>query len=67
MGKLGFGELELSILQTVQKLGRATVRNVYASLGSEGSYTMDDSSPTGYFPLFLKIATTFFSLSFVTK
>lgn len=39
MGKLGFGELELSILQTVQKLGRATVRNVYASLGSEGSYT----------------------------
>ena len=39
MGKLGFGELELSILQTVQKLGRATVRDVYASLGSEGSYT----------------------------
>lgn len=39
MGKLGFGELELSILQTVQKLGRTTVRDVYASLGSEGSYT----------------------------
>ena len=39
MGKLGFGELELSILQTVQKLGRATVRDVYASLGNEGSYT----------------------------
>ena len=39
MGKLGFGELELSILQIVQKLGRATVRDVYASLGSEGSYT----------------------------
>lgn len=39
MGKLGFGELELLILQTVQKLGRATVRDVYASLGCEGSYT----------------------------
>lgn len=39
MGKLGFGELELSILQTVRKLGKATVRDVYASLGSEGSYT----------------------------
>jgi BlaI family transcriptional regulator, penicillinase repressor len=39
MGKLGFGELELSILQTVQKLGRTNVRDVYASLGSEGSYT----------------------------
>ena len=39
MGKLGFGELELSILQTIQKLGRATVRDVYASLGSGGSYT----------------------------
>lgn len=39
MGKLGFGELELSILQTVQKLGRATVRDVYASLGSGGGYT----------------------------
>lgn len=39
MGKLGFGELELSILQTVQKLGKTTVRDVYASLGSEGSYT----------------------------
>ncbi len=39
MGKLGFGELELSILQTVQKLGRTTVRDVYRSLGSPGSYT----------------------------
>lgn len=39
MGKLGFGELELSILHTVQKLGRVTVRDVYASLGSGGSYT----------------------------
>lgn len=39
MGKLGFGELELRILQTVQRLGRATVRDVYGSLGSEGSYT----------------------------
>lgn len=39
MGKLGFGELELSILQTVQKLGRVTVRDVYTSLGSGGSYT----------------------------
>lgn len=39
MRKLGFGELELSILQTVRKLERATVRDVYTSLGSEGSYT----------------------------
>lgn len=39
MGKLSFGELELSIWQTVQKLGRTTVRDVYASLGSEGGYT----------------------------
>ncbi len=39
MGKLGFGELELSILQSVQKRGRATVRDVFASLGSGGSYT----------------------------
>jgi len=39
MGKLGFGELELSILHVVQKLGRVTVRDVYVSLGSEGSYT----------------------------
>ena len=39
MRKRGFGELELSILQTVQKLGRVTVRDVYASLGNKGSYT----------------------------
>ncbi len=39
MGKLRFGELELSILQTVHKLGRVTVRDVYASLGNEGGYT----------------------------
>lgn len=39
MGKLGFGELELSILNIVRKLGRSTVRDIYKSLGSEGSYT----------------------------
>jgi len=39
MGKLKFGELELSILKVVQKLGRATVRDVYTSLGSKGGYT----------------------------
>ena len=39
MGKLGFGELELSILKTIRKSGRVTVRNVYESLGSAGSYT----------------------------
>lgn len=39
MGKLGFGELELSILQIVRRLGRATVRDVYAALGNEGGYT----------------------------
>jgi predicted transcriptional regulator len=39
MGKLGFGELELSILKIIQKLGRATVRDIYTSLGSEGGYT----------------------------
>lgn len=39
MGKLGFGELELSILQSVRKLGRATVRDVYTSMGCEGGYT----------------------------
>ena len=39
MGKLGFGELELSILRVVRKLGRATVRDVYKNLGSEGGYT----------------------------
>lgn len=39
MGKLGFGELELSILKILRELGRATVRDIYNSLGSEGSYT----------------------------
>lgn len=39
MGKLGFGELELSILTTVRKMGRVTVRDVYSALGNEGSYT----------------------------
>lgn len=39
MGKLGFGELELSVLKIVRKLGKATVRDVYKSLGSEGGYT----------------------------
>lgn len=39
MGKLGFGELELSISKIVRGLGRATVRDVYEALGSEGGYT----------------------------
>lgn len=39
MRKLGFGELELSILKIIRELGRATVRDIYKSLGSEGSYT----------------------------
>jgi predicted transcriptional regulator len=39
MGKLKFGELELSILRIVRELGRVTVRDVYKSLGSEGGYT----------------------------
>ena len=39
MAKLGFGELELLILKTIRGLGRATVRDIYKSLGSEGSYT----------------------------
>lgn len=39
MAKLGFGELELSILTSVKKLGRVTVRDVYINLGSAGSYT----------------------------
>lgn len=39
MGKLGFGELELSILKVMRELGRVTVRDVYKSIGSEGSYT----------------------------
>jgi BlaI family transcriptional regulator, penicillinase repressor len=37
--KLGFGELELSVLKTVRSLGRVSVRDVYKSLGSKGSYT----------------------------
>lgn len=39
MAKLGFGELELSILKIIKGLGRVTVRGVYESLGSEGGYT----------------------------
>ncbi len=38
MERLGFGELELSILKIVRELGRATVREVYERLES-GSYT----------------------------
>lgn len=39
MVKLGFGELELSILKIIRECGRVTVREVYEKLGSEGSYT----------------------------
>jgi BlaI family transcriptional regulator, penicillinase repressor len=39
MAKLGFGELELSILKIIRECGRATVREVYEKLGSEGGYT----------------------------
>lgn len=39
MEKLGFGELELSILKILRALGRATVRDIYKSLGNKGSYT----------------------------
>ena len=39
MGKLGFGELELSILNLVRQMGRVTVREIYHGLGNEGSYT----------------------------
>jgi predicted transcriptional regulator len=39
VAKLGFGELELSILKIIKGLGRVTVREVYESLGSEGGYT----------------------------
>ncbi|MDP1609014.1 MAG: BlaI/MecI/CopY family transcriptional regulator [Chlamydiales bacterium] len=39
MRKLSFGELELSILQTIQQLGRATVRDVHTFLGGQSSYT----------------------------
>jgi BlaI family penicillinase repressor len=39
VGKLGFGELELSILKIVRESGRVTVRDVYECLGSVGSYS----------------------------
>lgn len=39
MAKLGFGELELSILKIIRECGRVTVREVYEKLGSEGGYT----------------------------
>jgi predicted transcriptional regulator len=39
VGRLGFGELELSIMKIVRDLGRVTVREVYERLGSKGSYT----------------------------
>jgi predicted transcriptional regulator len=39
MGRLKFGELELSILRVIRELGRATVRDVYKDLGSDGGYT----------------------------
>lgn len=39
MVKLGFGELELSILKTIREHRRVTVREVYEKLGSEGGYT----------------------------
>lgn len=39
MEKLSFGELELSIMAIVKKMGRVTVRDVYKALGSRGSYT----------------------------
>ena len=39
MKKLAFGELEFSILQAIQRLGRATVREVYEALDQRRSYT----------------------------
>lgn len=39
VNRLGFGELELSVLKIVRELERATVRAVYEKLGSAGSYT----------------------------
>ncbi|MBA3722370.1 MAG: BlaI/MecI/CopY family transcriptional regulator [Parachlamydiaceae bacterium] len=39
MEKFAFGELEFSVIKIVQKAGRTTVRDVYKSLGSPGSYT----------------------------
>lgn len=38
MERLGFGELELSILKIIRELGRVTVREVHERLGN-GSYT----------------------------
>lgn len=39
MAKLGFGELELSILKIVRECGRVTVREVYEKLGTHNSQT----------------------------
>lgn len=39
MGKMAFGELELAILKIVRDTGLTTVRKVYETLGSQGSYT----------------------------
>ena len=39
MAKLGFGELELSILKIIRELKRVSVREVYEKLESEWSYT----------------------------
>ena len=39
MGKRSFGELELSILQIVRRLGHATVRDVHEQLGTGNCYT----------------------------
>ena len=39
MEKLAFGELEFSILQAIQRLGPATVREVYEALDQRRSYT----------------------------
>ena len=39
MGKRSFGELELSILQIVRRLGHATVRDVHEQLAMSNCYT----------------------------
>lgn len=39
MVKLGFGELELSILKIVRESEPVSVREVFEALGSQGSYT----------------------------
>lgn len=39
MAKRGFGELELLILKIIRKKEPVTVREVYNTLGSTGSYT----------------------------